>query len=158
MGRHLSERERVASDAERELTEWKKVRYMSDKVGEVYPGYVTGVQSFGLFVELDGVYVQGLVHVSSLGDDYYAFDERAHALKGENTGRTYRLGDSVRVRVAKVDLEQRKVDFALADLPERAAGARPPGPSARPGARRSRGAAPRPPVRKTARRAKGRRA
>ncbi len=149
MGRHLSERERIASDAERELTEWKKVRYMSDKIGEVYPGYVTGVQSFGLFVELDGVYVQGLVHVSSLGDDYYAYDERAHTLKGENTGRAYRLGDAVRVTVAKVDLEQRKVDFALADLPERAASARLRPPSARP--RASAGRAPRAGTRQAAR-------
>jgi len=121
MGRHLSERERIATEAERELTEWKKVRYMSDKLGEVYPGYVTGVQSFGLFVELDAIYVQGLVHVSSMSDDYYAYDERAHTLKGENTGQVYRLGDPVRVQVARVDLEQRKVDFALADVLERAA-------------------------------------
>jgi ribonuclease R len=155
MGRHLSERERVASDAERELTEWKKVRYMADKLGEFYAGYVTGVQSFGLFVELEGVYVQGLVHVSSMSDDYYAFDERAHTLKGENTGRTYRLGDSVRVQVAKVDLEQRKVDFALADLAERSAGgAHRPSSRPRAAARRSQGGAPQRPTRKMARRPK----
>ncbi|HET9315598.1 MAG TPA: ribonuclease R [Vicinamibacteria bacterium] len=156
MGRHLSERERIATDAERELTEWKKVRYMADKLGEVYSGYVTGVQAFGLFVELDGVYVQGLVHVSSMSDDYYAFAERAHTLKGENAGRTYRLGDAVRVQVAKVDLEQRKVDFALADLAEPRAG-RPRRPLAAPraAARRSGGReSQRTPVRKTARRPK----
>jgi len=158
MGRHLSERERIATDAERELTEWKKVRFMADKLGEMYTGYVTGVQSFGLFVELDGVYVQGLVHVSSLSDDYYAFDERAHTLKGENAGRTYRLGDTVRVQVAKVDLEQRKVDFALADVPQRgAAGPRRAGRTPRAAARRPKGGAPRRPVRETARRPKGRR-
>jgi ribonuclease R len=158
MGRHLSERERIASDAERELTEWKKVRYMADKLGEIYTGYVTGVQSFGLFVELDGVYVQGLVHVSSLSDDYYAFDERAHTLKGANAGRTYRLGDTVRVQVAKVDLEQRKVDFALADVGQRgAAGLRRPSGPPRAAARRPKGGAPRRPVRETAPRPKGRR-
>lgn len=113
MGRHLSAMERRASDAERELLEWKKVRFMADKLGEVFSGYVTGVQAFGLFVELDEIYVQGLVHVSSMGDDYYVFQEKAHSLAGENTGRIYRLGDRVRVQVARVDLERRQVDFAL---------------------------------------------
>src|SRR5262249_3507635 len=93
MGRHLSEMERRASEAERELVEWKKVRFMADKLGESFTGYVTGVQSFGLFVELQEIYVQGLVHVSSMADDYYRFDERGHALRGENTGDVYRLGD-----------------------------------------------------------------
>jgi ribonuclease R len=133
MGRHLSEMERRASDAERELVEWKKVRFMADKLGEMYSGYVTGVQSFGLFVELDDVYVQGLVHVSSMTDDYYVFNERAHTLKGENTAKAYRLGDRVEVQVVRVDLERRQIDFALVDVLERAKGAfRRPRPSARP--------------------------
>ena len=85
MGLHLSEMERRAAEAERELIEWKKVRFMAGKLGEVFSGYVTGVQAFGLFVELEEVYVQGLVHVSSMTDDYYRFDEKAHLLKGENT-------------------------------------------------------------------------
>jgi ribonuclease R len=136
MGRHLSERERIATEAERELNEWKKVRFMAGKVGETFEGYVTGVQSFGLFVEIQDVYVQGLVHVSSMNDDYYAFDERTHTLSGANVGRVYRLGDPVRVQVARVDLEQRKVDFALLDVLERTGG------------RRGRaGRDPRPPVR-----------
>jgi ribonuclease R len=122
MGRHLSERERKATDAERELVEWKKVRFMSGKVGEKVTGYVTGVQSFGLFVELDEIYVQGLVHVSSMTDDYYLFDEKAHQLKGENTKKVYRLGDKVEVQVARVDLERRQIDFALVDVLERARG------------------------------------
>ncbi|HVQ28582.1 MAG TPA: ribonuclease R, partial [Vicinamibacteria bacterium] len=92
-GLHLSEMERRATDAERELIEWKKVRFMADKVGETFTGYVTGVQAFGLFVELEEVYVQGLVHVSSMTDDYYRFDEKAHRLQGENTKKVYRLGD-----------------------------------------------------------------
>ena len=136
MARHLSEMERRASDAERELIEWKKVRFMADKVGEVFTGYVTGVQAFGLFVELEEIYVQGLVHVSSMADDYYHFDERAHLLKGENTGKVYRLGDKVEVQVARVDLERRQIDFALVDVLERAAarGSRgtPPGPRGKP--------------------------
>jgi ribonuclease R len=120
MGRHLSEMERRATDAERELVEWKKVRFMAARVGETYPGYVTGVQAFGLFVELDAIYVQGLVHVSSMSDDYYRFDERGHALVGENTGHVYRLGDRVEVQVARVDLERRQIDFGLTDVIERA--------------------------------------
>ena len=145
MGLHLSDMERRATDAERELVEWKKVRFMADKLGERFKGYVTGVQAFGLFVELEEVFVQGLVHVSSMRDDYYQFDEKAHRLRGENTGKVYRLGDKVEVQVGRVDLEQRKIDFVLVDVLERAAGAaprsrrtaaaapglRPPGPSGR---------------------------
>ncbi len=139
MGRHLSEMERRASDAERELVEWKKVRFMADKLGETCSGYVTGVQAFGLFVELEDVYVQGLVHVSTMSDDYYAFDERAHALRGQNQGKAFRLGDRVKVRVARVDLERRQIDFVLADLvarPAKPAGKpKPEKPSARGGRR-----------------------
>jgi ribonuclease R len=120
-GRHLSDMERRADEAERELVEWKKVRFMAGKLGEHFPGYVTGVQAFGLFVELDEIYVQGLVHVSSMSDDYYVFDEKAHLLKGENTRRVYRLGDRVEVQLVRADLEQRKLDFALLDVLERAA-------------------------------------
>ncbi len=142
MGRHLSDMERKASEAERELIEWKKVRFMADKLGETFSGYVTGVQSFGLFVELDEVYVQGLVHVSTMSDDYYLFNEKAHILQGENTGKTYRLGDKVEVQVVRVDLEQRKVDFALTDVMERAAagGVRRAGAGPRPGLRAGAGA------------------
>jgi len=147
MGQHLSDMERRATDAERELVEWKKVRFMTDKLGEVYKGYVTGVQAFGLFVELEEIYVQGLVHVSSMTDDYYRFDERAHALKGENTRQVYRLGDEVEVQLVRVDLERRQLDFALVDVLRRAAAgarkgrpARPPAPrrGGRPGGRSGR--------------------
>jgi ribonuclease R len=131
-GRHLSDMERRANEAERELTEWKKVRFMVDKVGDTFSGYVTGVQAFGLFVELEEVYVQGLVHVSSMTDDYYRFDEKAHRLQGENTRKSYRLGDRVEVQVSRVDLERRQIDFALVDVLTRAAGVtgrrRPPAP------------------------------
>jgi ribonuclease R len=133
MGKHLSDMERRATDAERELVEWKKVRFMADKLGERYAGYVTGVQAFGLFVELDEVYVQGLVHVSSMSDDYYQFNEKAHTLQGENTRKAYRLGDKVQIQVARVDLERRTVDFALVDVLQRAAaGATKGRPPARP--------------------------
>jgi ribonuclease R len=140
MGLHLSDMERRATEAERELVEWKKVRFMADKLGEVYKGYVTGVQAFGLFVELEEIYVQGLVHVSSMSDDYYHFDERAHALKGENTKKVYRLGDEVEVQVVRVDLERRQIDFGLMDVLRRAAAGsrkgRPPREAARRGGRR----------------------
>jgi ribonuclease R len=132
MGRHLSEMERRATEAERELTEWKKVRFMSDKLGEAFSGYITGVQAFGLFVELDEIYVQGLVHVSSMIDDYYFFNEKAHTLKGENTRKVYRLGDRVEVQLVQVDLERRQLDFAL---PE-AMGGWPRSSGGRPGAAR----------------------
>jgi ribonuclease R len=137
MGRHLSDMERRAAEAERELVEWKKVRFMAGRLGEAFFGYVTGVQAFGLFVELEEIYVQGLVHVSSMGDDYYRYDERAHTLRGENAGRVYRLGDRVKVQVARADLERRQLDFALVDVP---------GPSPRPrpaGGSRARKPAPR---------------
>ena len=143
MGAHLSEMERRAAEAERELIEWKKVRFMADKLGESFAGYVTGVQAFGLFVELEELYVQGLVHVSSMTDDYYRFSEKTHTLKGENTGQAYRLGDRVEVQVVRVDLDRRQVDFALLDVIERVAKRRPEdrrrrGP-ARPAAGRPRG-------------------
>jgi ribonuclease R len=138
MGLHLSERERRATEAERELVEWKKVRFMAGKVGEAFSGYVTGVQAFGLFVELEEIYVQGLVHVSSMTDDYYRFHEKAHLLKGENAGKAYRLGDRVEVQVARVDLERRQIDFALVDVLARARGGahRPAAPRARAPGRR----------------------
>ena len=135
MGRHLSEAERRAAEAERELIEWKKVRFMSAKLGEAFQGYVTGVQAFGLFVELEEVYVQGLVHVSSMTDDYYRFDEKAHRLRGENTGRIYRLGDRVEVQVVRVDLDRRHIDFALVEVLARLTG-RPRGAARPRGSRR----------------------
>jgi ribonuclease R len=93
---------------------------MADKVGETFNGWVTGVQAYGLFVELQEVYVQGLVHVSSMTDDYYALDEKAHRLTGQDSGRSFRLGDRIEVRVAKVDLGRRQVDLVLEDVAARA--------------------------------------
>ena len=117
--RHTSERERRADEAERELVQWKKVRFMADKVGDEFEGYITGVTAFGLFIELVEHFVEGMVHVSTMADDYYRFVERAHILRGENTGRVYRLGDKVRVQVIKVDMERRQVDLGLVDILDR---------------------------------------
>jgi ribonuclease R len=119
MARHTSERERRADDAERELVQWKKVRFMADKVGDEFEGYITGVTSFGLFIELIEHFVEGLVHISTMADDYYRFVERAHILRGENSGREYRLGDRVTVQVIKVDMERRQVDLGLAEILDR---------------------------------------
>jgi ribonuclease R len=116
--RHTSEMERRADDAERELLQWKKVRFMADKVGDEYEGFVTGVAQFGLFVELVEHYVEGLVHISSMADDYYRFVEQLHVLKGENTKKVYRLGDKVLVQVVRVDMERRQVDLGLVDILE----------------------------------------
>ncbi len=116
VARHASDRERRADDAERELVQWKKVRFMADKVGDEFNGYITGVTSFGLFIELVEHFVEGLVHISTMADDYYRFVERAHILRGENTGRVYRLGDRVRVQVIKVDMERRQVDLGLVEI------------------------------------------
>jgi ribonuclease R len=118
IGRHTSEMERRADDAERELLQWKKVRFMADKVGEEFEGYITGVAPFGLFVELIAHFVEGLVHVSSMGDDYYRFVEQQHTLRGENTKKIYKLGDQVLVQVVRVDMERRQVDLGLVEILE----------------------------------------
>jgi ribonuclease R len=116
--RHCSDRERRANDAERELLQWKKVRFMRDKVGDEFDGYVTGVAAFGLFVELTEHFVEGLVHVSTMADDYYRYLDKTHTLRGENTKKTYKLGDRVRVQVTRVDLEHRQIDLGLVDILE----------------------------------------
>ena len=116
--RHTSERERRAADAERELVQWKKVRFMADKVGDEFHGYVTGVSAFGLYIELVEHFVEGMVHVSTMADDYYRFEERAHLLRGEKTGRIFRLGDRVDVQVIRVDLERRQIDLGLSAILE----------------------------------------
>jgi ribonuclease R len=116
VARHTSERERRAADAERELVQWKKVRFMADKVGDEFEGYITGVSAFGLFIELIEHFVEGLVHISTMADDYYRFVEKAHILRGENTEKVYRLGDRVTVQVIKVDMERRQVDLGLVEI------------------------------------------
>jgi ribonuclease R len=119
VARHTSEMERRADDAERELLQWKKVRFMADKVGDEFEGFVTGVAAFGLFVELVEHYVEGLVHISTMADDYYRFVETAHMLRGENTQKSYRLGDKVGVRVLRVNMDARQIDLGLVDILER---------------------------------------
>ncbi|MBP9722472.1 MAG: ribonuclease R [Gammaproteobacteria bacterium] len=114
MGEHCSRTERRADDATRDVTAWLKCEYMQDKLGMDFKGCISGVTHFGIFVELNDFYVEGLVHVSDLKDDYYNFNEKTHALHGERTGKKYRVGDAIEIKVAKVDLDSRQIDFVLA--------------------------------------------
>jgi len=102
-------------EAEREIVQLKKIQFMQDKVGGVYEGFVSGVAPFGFFVELCDVFVEGLVHVTALGGDYYEHVEAQHLLRGRRTRRTYRVGDRVTVRVAGVSVERRTIDFVPAN-------------------------------------------
>jgi ribonuclease R len=113
LGEHCSSTERRADEATRDAVEWLKCEYMLDKIGNVYSGRVATVTSFGLFVSLDEVYVEGLVHVTALDNDYYHYDPVRQVLRGERTGKTYRLGSTLKIKVVRVDLEERKIDFEL---------------------------------------------
>ncbi|WP_339227407.1 ribonuclease R [Oceanobacillus sp. FSL K6-2867] len=113
IARHTSERERRAVDAERDTDDLKKAEFMKDKIGEEFTGVISSVMNFGMFVELENT-IEGLVHVSYLTDDYYHFDERAHALIGERTANIYRIGDEVEVKVVSVNTDEHTVDFELA--------------------------------------------
>ncbi|KXS39791.1 MAG: ribonuclease R [Halomonadaceae bacterium T82-2] len=115
LGEHCSMTERRADDATRDVTDWLKCEFMSDKVGDTFDGTIASVTQFGIFVRLDDVYVEGLVHVTSLPSDYYHYEPEKHRLKGERGGFAYRLGDGVTVQVARVDLDERKIDFELVD-------------------------------------------
>jgi len=114
LARATSAAERRAESAERMVVLWKTMTWLSGRLGDVLDGVVTGVTSFGLFVQLDEVFVDGMVHVADLGDDYYVHDERRHQLVGEHTGRRFRLGDRVRVRLVRVDLEALQVGLVPA--------------------------------------------
>jgi len=113
---HLSNRERVAMEAEREILDRYRVRFMKEKIGDVFEGVVSGVNAFGFFVELKDVFVEGLVRVTSLHDDYYHYHEKRYCLIGERTHKTYRIGDEVKVRLERVDVERRHIDFGLISL------------------------------------------
>jgi ribonuclease R len=110
---HCSRRERIAMEAERDVITMLKLEFMKDKVGEVYDGIITGVLQFGFFVQLRDLFVEGLVHVSSLSDDYYHYVEKLHLLRGEKKKSSYRIGDEVRVRVDRVDAVRKRIDFTL---------------------------------------------
>ena len=105
--------ERRADEATRDVVTWLKCEFMLDRVGESFEGVITSVTGFGIFVELVDIYVEGLVHVTALPGDYYQFDAVHHRLSGERSGRSFRLGDTVEVIVARVDLDERKIDFEM---------------------------------------------
>ncbi|HAK59631.1 MAG TPA: ribonuclease R [Nitrospiraceae bacterium] len=110
---HCSQRERTAMEAERDVITMLKLQFMKDKLGKTYDGIITGVTQFGLFVQLSGLFVEGLVHISTLADDYYHLIEKKHCLLGERTKRVFRLGDTVRVSIDRVDRERKRIDFSL---------------------------------------------
>jgi ribonuclease R len=114
LGAHTSMTERRADEATRDAVAWLKCEFMLDRIGETFDGIIMGVTSFGLFVTLDRIHVEGLVHVSALGSDYFHFDPGGHRLVGERSGAVFRLADRVRVRVLRVDLDERKIDLELA--------------------------------------------
>ena len=116
---HLSDRERVAMEAEREIVDRYRVRFMRDRIGEEFEGIISGVTAFGFFVELRDIFVEGLVRVTSLPDDYYQYHEKQYCLVGERTHRTFRIGDEVKIRVDRVDVERRHIDFGLIEKIDR---------------------------------------
>ncbi len=113
LGQHCSMTERRADEATREVSDWLKCDFMQDQVGNVFPGVIASVTGFGFFVRLTDLFIDGLVHVSSLDNDYYRFDQVGQRLIGESGGQTYRLGDRVEVRVEAVNMDERKIDFSL---------------------------------------------
>ncbi|RLJ62857.1 RNAse R [Sulfurisoma sediminicola] len=115
IGLHCSQTERRADEATRDVDAWLKCYYMQDRIGEEFAGSISSVVPFGIFVALDDVFVEGLVHVSELGADYFHFDDKAHAMVGERSGRRFRLSDRVRIQLVRVDMEQNKIDFRLVE-------------------------------------------
>lgn len=118
-GEHCSSTERKADDATRDVTDWLKCEFMQDKVGEIFQGVVSSVMPFGLFISLNDIFVEGLLHVTSLKNDYYHFSEASHALIGELSGMRYKMGDPVEVLVSRVSLDDRMIDFELASSPKK---------------------------------------
>ncbi len=126
LGEHCSDRERRAEEAERELTKVKLLNFLSDQIGLELEAVVTGVEQFGLFAQGVEMPAEGLIHVTSLADDYYAFDRATHTLAGRKAGNSFRLGDPIRVVVARVDVDRRELDFRLVERkPREAKAARP---------------------------------
>jgi ribonuclease R len=115
IGGHCSMTERRADDATRDVDAWLKTYFMRDRIGDEYNGTVSAVTSFGMFVALDEIFIEGLVHVSELGQDYFHYDQAKHMMLGERTGKRYRLGDRVRIKVMRADIETSKIDFSLVE-------------------------------------------
>ncbi len=123
-GEHCSMTERRADDATRDAVAWLKCEYMQERAGKTFAGVITGVTAFGLFVELADIYVEGLIHISTLANDYFHYDAAMFSLIGERSGKTYRLGDKVNIMVTRVDLDDRKIDFVLKESQRQGKGKR----------------------------------
>lgn len=117
LGEHCSTCERRADDATRDALLTLKCEYMQQHLGDEFNGVISGVTSFGLFIELEDLFVDGLVHVTQLESDFFHFDPASHRLVGERTGKAYQLTDRVRVKIARVDKDERKIDFAMVAHP-----------------------------------------
>ena len=117
LGIHCSANERRADEASRDVEAWLKCYFIRDKLGEEFTGTISGVATFGFFVQLDALFIEGLVHVTELGADYFQFDDARHELRGERTGIRYQLTDRVKVQVSRVDLDARKIDLRLVNEP-----------------------------------------
>jgi ribonuclease R len=115
IGMHCSMTERRADEATRDVNNWLKCYYMRDRIGEEFDGTISAVVPFGVFVALDSVYVEGLVHVSELGEDYFQYDNVKHQMLGERSGKRYRLGDRLHVKLVRADLETGRIDFVLGE-------------------------------------------
>ena len=118
MGEHTSQTERRAEQSERDLLQWKKVRFLADRVGDRFTGRITGVQPFGLFVQLDEYYVDGMVPIRTMADDYYVYEADAHRLVGQTNGRVFQLADAVEVELTGVSLRHRGLDLRIDGMPE----------------------------------------
>jgi ribonuclease R len=112
-GEHFSATERRADEASRSVTSWLKCHYMQQHLGEEFVGVISATAEFGLFITLKDLYVDGMVHVSQLGDDYFVYDQMSQTLIGQNRGQVFGLGDEVKIKVAGVNLDERKIDFEL---------------------------------------------
>ncbi len=110
---HASAQERLATEAERDSVKLKQVEYISEHIGNIYGGVISGVTEFGIYVRIDELNVEGLVHIKNLQDDYYEFDERIYALVGKRTHRKLQLGKRVKIKVHSVDTRRRTIDFLL---------------------------------------------
>src|SRR5207237_2651669 len=113
VGEHCSKTERRADIAERELIKTKLLTFLSDRIGMEFEGVITGVADYGFYAQAETLPIEGLVHISTLTDDYYDFEEESHSLTGRRTRRRYRLGDKVQVRAVRVDLQRRQLDFRV---------------------------------------------
>ncbi len=117
LGVHCSANERRADEASRDVEAWLKCYFIKNKLGEEFTGTISAVTQFGIFVQLDDIYIEGLVHITELGSDYFQFDDARHELRGERTGKRYQLTDRVKVQVSRVDLDARKIDLSIVQTP-----------------------------------------